>query len=157
MNINESAYYLVDNIQFYEATDSTECGCTPPEPVISELSNNNDLEERLSIGDTVILKSIYFEFDSYELNYSSLTELDLLSNYLKTNPKLNITISGHTDDEGTGEYNLDLSKKRANAVGHWLRQDGIHPNRITCKGFGSKYQISELQNENRRVEVFLSE
>jgi outer membrane protein OmpA-like peptidoglycan-associated protein len=79
-------------------------------------------------------------------------------NYLKDNPEINITISGHTDDTGTEEYNLGLSVNRAKSVRNWLINNGIDSMRLQFTGFGKSQPLVKENDEkfrtlNRRVEV----
>jgi len=78
---------------------------------------------------------------------------------LKDNPDVSIHIEGHTDSIGTEEYNLQLSRKRAESVRNYLVSKGISPERITIFGFGASMPIATNQTEegralNRRVEVW---
>ncbi len=74
--------------------------------------------------------------------------------------KYSIVIEGHTDSTGDEEYNLLLSKRRAASVGNYLIENGIDPDRLSYKGYGSKYPIDTNETEegkerNRRVEFLL--
>ena len=74
--------------------------------------------------------------------------------------KYSIVIEGHTDSTGDEEYNLLLSKRRAASVGNYLIENGIDSNRLSYKGYGSKYPIDTNETEegkerNRRVEFLL--
>ena len=57
--------------------------------------------------------------------------------YLNDNPKIRILISGHTDDQGSEDYNLELSISRAKSVYSWLINNGIESDRLKFTGFGS--------------------
>jgi len=70
----------------------------------------------------------------------------------------NILIEGHTDDTGSAEYNMDLSKRRAAAVADFLQAQGVSPSRMQTKGYGEtkpKYPNDSEANraQNRRVEL----
>jgi outer membrane protein OmpA-like peptidoglycan-associated protein len=111
----------------------------------------------IKIGETVIMKNIFFDFDSYILKPESKIELDKLSDLLKDNPLLNIEIGGHTDNSGTPEYNQKLSENRALAVKDYLVSNTITSKRITAKGYGEKQPIATNDTDegralNRRTE-----
>ena len=117
----------------------------------------NALEKR----ETVVLKNIYFDFDSAELKPDSEEGIDAIYNFLNQNPNKKIMIEGHTDDIGSEEYNLELSKKRAESVKITLINKGISADRIKTKGCGSSQPLStnnfddELKTLNRRVSMSL--
>lgn len=104
-----------------------------------------------------ILKNIFFELDSYELKNKSKLELAKLIEFLDKNPSIHIEISGHTDNQGTREHNLKLSKNRAKTVYNYLINKEISPSRLTYKGYGFDKSIDTNDTEagrakNRRTE-----
>ena len=108
--------------------------------------------------DGIVLKNIFYESGSKELNASSEVELDKLVELLKDNPTLRIQINGHTDAVGKPADNLTLSNNRAQAVVDYLVKKGIQPSRLSFKGFGATQPIAENNTEegrakNRRTEV----
>ena len=110
----------------------------------------------MSIGQTIQLKSIYFETGQVELIDDNYPELDRLVELLEKNPKLEIQINGHTDATGNEATNLKLSEARAKAVFDYLLEKGIS-NEIDFKGYGSQSPIADNKTEegrrkNRRVE-----
>ena len=111
----------------------------------------------IKIGEAVILKNIFFDTDQYVLKDESLSELQKLLGFLQQNPKLRIAISGHTDNVGTEEHNLELSRNRAQAVYEYLLQNHIHASRLSFEGFGFNKPIDVNTTEqgranNRRTE-----
>jgi outer membrane protein OmpA-like peptidoglycan-associated protein len=111
---------------------------------------------------TVRLNNLFFDFDSYALQETSLPEIQRLFEILKENPTLKVAIEGHTDNTGKADYNLQLSKDRAKAVSEQLISLGIDKSRVSFEGFGSQKQIADNFNDegrakNRRVEFRLSE
>lgn len=157
LNINESAYYLLDKIELNRVNDRMECSCETSTN-LAELEPDIDLS-KFTVGDTLILNSILFEFDSHKLNPSSLQELGQLAEYMQDSPEVTIEITGHTDDVGSDEYNLELSKERANEVAKYLMENGIRQERIKTIGAGNKYPFDLNQansHANRRVEIILT-
>lgn len=107
----------------------------------------------------VRLNNIFFDFDKYNLKPESFPELDRVVVLLMKNPSYVIHIEGHTDSIGTDEYNLQLSRLRAESVRNYLVDKGIKPERIAIFGYGSSKPIASNENEegralNRRVEVW---
>ncbi len=111
----------------------------------------------ISEGETLILKNIYFETDSYIINNRSLSELENAFQLLKENSEIVVEISGHTDDVGSDEYNQELSRLRAREVYNRLVTKGIKEERLTYKGYGETQPLTRNDSEigrksNRRIE-----
>lgn len=101
---------------------------------------------------------VFFDFDKAELQPESRAELDRVSEFLKSNPSISINIEGHTDDQGTAEYNKTLSENRAESVKRYLIAGGVPASRITSQGFGKTRPLmqgttEEARAKNRRVEM----
>lgn len=117
---------------------------------------NVDLQS-IEVGSKAILKNIFFEIDSYDLENKSYIELDKLAIFLISNPQLVIEISGHTDNTGEENYNIQLSEKRAKSVFNYLIANKINSSTILYKGYGSAQPIAENSTKegrakNRRTE-----
>jgi len=117
---------------------------------------------RLVEGEHSVLNNIFFDLDSYDLKEKSYTELNRISEFLKSNPDVRIEISGHTDNTGSEEYNLDLSNKRAETVFNYLIEKGFTLERITFKGYGQSKpafpnDTEENRSKNRRIEFLVIE
>ncbi len=118
--------------------------------------------QSIGIGKSVILKNIFYEFDSYKLKDESRIELDKLVHFLKTYPGIKIEVVGHTDSLGTAEYNKTLSAQRAKSVADYLIASSISKDRIQYKGMGFSQPIAPNQTEegraqNRRTELIILE
>ncbi len=110
----------------------------------------------------VILQDIYFEFDKSNVTQQGKVELNKLVTVLKANPDMKIEIKSHTDNQGSKEYNLNLSNKRAKATVDYIISMGISKNKISGKGFGeSQLKIDckpcteQENNQNRRSEFMI--
>ena len=114
-------------------------------------------------GDTVPpADPIYFDFDSFQVAENSKSTLEKVAEYLKGNPGSNVTISGHTDERGTTEYNLMLGDQRAKAAHDYLVRLGIDPLRIKTISFGEERpkvpgEGEENWQKNRRDEFNTSQ
>lgn len=121
-----------------------------------DLEKNIDLAPIANESATRLL--VFFDFDKADLKDESLPELDLAAEFLRTHPAVRVRIEGHTDDVGTDEYNLQLSRRRADAVKKYLVSKGIDERRITTIGYGKsqpkvKDTTPEGRAQNRRVEM----
>jgi peptidoglycan-associated lipoprotein len=100
---------------------------------------------------------IYFDFDSFTIQDASKTTLQRVAEYLNKNADSTVTISGHTDERGTTEYNLMLGDQRAKAAHDYLVRLGIDPVRIKTISFGEERPAvpgegEEAWSKNRRDE-----
>jgi outer membrane protein OmpA-like peptidoglycan-associated protein len=103
-------------------------------------------------GQTIRLNNLFFEFNKSALKSESYAELDRLHAILLSNPDMKIEIGGHTDDVGSDDYNMNLSRERANSVITYLVGKGIAQERLTSKGYGeSKPEVPNTNDENRTV------
>lgn len=123
---------------------------------LKELEMNFRLQP-VEVGTTVTLKNILFIQSTPELLPESYPELNLVVEFLKANPHVEIELSGHTDNRGSYRALLELSQKRVNRVKSYLVSKGINPKRITGKGYGGTKPVASNDSEetrqlNRRVE-----
>jgi peptidoglycan-associated lipoprotein len=103
------------------------------------------------------LKTIYFDFDKYNLREDARNTLDRNAEILRANPDLGITIEGHCDERGTNEYNLALGENRAKAARDYLVRLGIDRSRISIISYGEERPVAHGHDEaswaqNRRGE-----
>ncbi|HSM37598.1 MAG TPA: OmpA family protein [Longimicrobiales bacterium] len=117
------------------------------------------LEERLSLGESVTLPGIYFDFGSDVLRPQSERALDAAAAMLGTHPEWRLRIEGHTDSVGDDAANRALSARRAEAVRRALAQRlGGEADRFDAVGLGESQPVAsnaslEGRARNRRVEL----
>ncbi len=104
-----------------------------------------------------IIQGIEFEFDSAEIRDVSKPILDRAIKVLVEYPDIRIEIVGHTDNQGTHEHNVQLSKDRAEAVKAYLVEGGISESRLETRGAGETEPLASNDTEegrakNRRTE-----
>jgi outer membrane protein OmpA-like peptidoglycan-associated protein len=104
---------------------------------------------------------VYFAVDSYKIDSSYFSYLARLTRLLNSNSDLRLKIIGHTDADGSVEYNLELSKNRSNALFQRLQSLGISSDRMLFEFEGESQPVGSNDSEpgkqrNRRVEfVFI--
>jgi len=118
--------------------------------------------KKIKIGESVVLKNIFFESAKAELLSRSDVELDRLITLLLNNPGLKISVQGHTDNVGADAYNQALSENRARVVYEYLLSKGINKDRLSYLGFGKTKPIAandteEGRSQNRRTEFVVIE
>jgi outer membrane protein OmpA-like peptidoglycan-associated protein len=115
--------------------------------------------ERVGEGIKITFDSgILFDVDKAALRSEAKTNLDKMAAILNKYPDTNILVEGHTDATGTDEYNLELSKQRAQSVEGYLAGLGVNPSRFTVTGYGEAQPVAdnettEGRQQNRRVEL----
>jgi outer membrane protein OmpA-like peptidoglycan-associated protein len=104
---------------------------------------------------------VTFELGSATLTTQAREEARVFAQALKT-PQLSgkrFVIEGHTDSIGGRDYNLDLSRRRAQAVVEYLSSLGVDASRLDVRGYGFDRPLdgrSAASTENRRVEAVLA-
>jgi OOP family OmpA-OmpF porin len=104
-------------------------------------------------------ENIFFEFDSAVLRPQFHDELDQVGDYMNKNPNTYVVLAGFTDSVGSEEYNLGLSRRRAESVAGYLQNNAnVAEDRIVVDWFGKLNPIAgndtaEGRSMNRRVEI----
>jgi outer membrane protein OmpA-like peptidoglycan-associated protein len=110
---------------------------------------------------------VYFAFDKWDLNSSSIAELDRLAKDMKENPSVDLEMRSHTDSRGPASYNMKLSEKRGKSVLDYLTAKGISSSRINAQAFGETQLVNKCKDGvrckeaehalNRRTETLVIE
>lgn len=122
-----------------------------------------DIDAVAAIGGAMLLSmdsAVLFDSGSYNLKESATKELQKLATKIKVFRKGNITINGHTDNEGNNAYNLKLSENRAKSVSAELKKLLGSNYNFEIKGYGASNPIvpnttKENKQKNRRVEILI--
>ncbi len=120
-----------------------------------------EMTRSFDAGKPMVFENLEFEDDSYDLNGSIEPKLNYLVAFLKKYPMFRLEVKGHTDSDGDAKYNLELSRKRAAIIRHYvIKAGGFSEDMITAQGFGETRPLvandnEEHKNMNRRVEFEL--
>jgi outer membrane protein OmpA-like peptidoglycan-associated protein len=111
-------------------------------------------------GLVMTLGDVLFSSGQADLKVGAASNLNQLVGFLNKYPTRSVMIVGHTDSQGSDEYNMDLSQRRADAVRVYLAQLGIAPQRIAATAMGEQQPVADNASEagrlqNRRVEVII--
>ncbi|MBS1949211.1 MAG: OmpA family protein, partial [Bacteroidetes bacterium] len=101
----------------------------------------DDFEVDSIDGKEVVKFVIYFEFNQYDLNSSAFARLDKVISRLRADKSLLVSIKGYTDNVGTNEYNLMLSRKRAEIVYKYINSRGVATERLTSRFYGKENPV----------------
>ena len=121
--------------------------------------NAGEMSKSLTESGKIALYGINFDTDKDSLRPDSQATLEEIAKLLKSNTRLNVRIVGHSDNQGKPEYNLDLSRRRAQSVVRELTSKyAVAANRLDAFGCGLYAPIDSNETEagrakNRRVEL----
>jgi outer membrane protein OmpA-like peptidoglycan-associated protein len=115
-------------------------------------------EKPQEIKQALVLKGVNFKLASAELLEESYYVLEKVYNSLEAYPHVIVEIQGHTDSQGSDQYNMALSADRAQSVRNYLIMRGISSDRLIARGYGETQPVASNNTEegraqNRRVEV----
>jgi outer membrane protein OmpA-like peptidoglycan-associated protein len=110
--------------------------------------------------------ALYFEYDQAQLHPRAQKQLEIVAGLLKSDPNKKLHIAGHTDAKGTDEYNIRLSRSRADTVKTQLVALGVSDAQIITTGLGKAQPLGPNEkadgtddpagrSKNRRAEIFL--
>ncbi|MBL7957328.1 MAG: OmpA family protein, partial [Flavobacteriales bacterium] len=166
-NGERGAYYFIDDVSVRVAPPGTaltprpkESLPPPPRPVVPDhvSSTTVDIQQvEPHVGTRVRLDNVQFAFDKAELLPGYEKELEKLVDLMTDFPYVRVEIEGHTDDQGSDDYNFKLSDARAKAVVDFLLKKKVEAERLTWKGYGESKPLRPNDGEanraiNRRVE-----
>lgn len=145
-----------ERFRFVRLTDlKTSCGGPWP---------GADIDAVGAIGAALAItfdSSVLFDFDKATLKPAARDALTGAAAKIAANPSATVTVEGHTDSDGRPDYNLKLSKARADAVVAFLKTvPSLTKTALQTAGYGASRPISdnatpEGREQNRRVEIII--
>ncbi len=101
-----------------------------------------------------------FDTDKTTIRPSFADTLAQIADTLQQNPETIACVVGHTDSQGSNDYNQTLSQRRAQSVTSFLVNQGVDPSRLTARGMGETIPVASNENaagraQNRRVEMYV--
>ena len=128
------------------------------EAILAEQDRLRREQERLTV---VMASDVLFDVDSAQLAPGARPKVSQLGDVMVRYPRTTIQVVGHTDSTGSESYNLDLSRRRAEAVADEIAAAGVAPSRISVRGMGEAMPVvtnetAAGRQQNRRVEVVVN-
>ena len=116
------------------------------------------MAREIAASGRVALYGIYFDTGKAEVKPESKPALNEIGKLLKQDASLKLLVVGHTDNAGSFDHNLDLSRRRAQSVAQALAQHGVDAARLKPWGVGYAAPVASNRAENgraknRRVEL----
>ncbi len=132
----------------------------------SGLGNSGDLNSQGmgangamdGVRQALAARVVHFDYDSSDLSQTDLNTLNAHARYLSQNGAARVSLTGHTDERGTREYNMALGERRAKSVEAFLVTNGARNEQIETVSYGKEQPVNEGHNEaawaeNRRVQI----
>ncbi|MEL0081608.1 MAG: peptidoglycan-associated lipoprotein Pal [Gammaproteobacteria bacterium] len=103
-------------------------------------------------------KTIYFDFDSYQIKPEFQSVVAAHAAYLASHPTARVRLEGHADERGSREYNIGLGERRADAVATLFSAAGAADGQLETVSYGEEQPVAECHNEscwsqNRRAVI----
>ena len=116
-----------------------------------------DAERVAATLKTMLQQPVYFDYDKDQIRDDARIILDAKAAILAANPSITYVIVGHTDEQGTAEYNLALGQRRAAQVKRYLVSKGVDEGRCSTQSLGDSQPAARGTDEasyqlNRRAE-----
>ncbi|MDD5309519.1 MAG: carboxypeptidase regulatory-like domain-containing protein [Deltaproteobacteria bacterium] len=165
IEVKEGGYTLTVDTAGYlrrQETVTTRLGATSQVEISLSAKPATDLVV-LQKKRIIIKQAVHFETNSDKIKPESFKLLDQVAALMAGHPEVKLVeIQGHTDDRGNRVHNVDLSKRRAEAVRDYLLGVGMASSRLTAVGFGPDKPLAPNitpngRNQNRRVEFHVKE
>jgi len=117
----------------------------------------NAPEIRITEREEFVFQPVFFEFDESDIRPEHLVFIDEMIKVIKGHSDLRVKVIGHTDSDGTDDYNINLSKKRAESIIQYFVHHGLQADRLKFDFKGEKAPIdtnstSQGKQRNRRVD-----
>lgn len=122
------------------------------------LDEQDRLRQSQGVIDIAMASDVLFDSGQASIQPGGRDKLAELARVLNSYPKTDVQITGHTDSRGSEESNMDLSKRRADAVAQVLAESGVAPARILVRGEGESRPVATNETPegralNRRVDI----
>jgi len=183
---NPEVSWVIAQVQSPSLQQSTEFGLELQRPGVDQpwrvvglnlseiLSSFAASASKMGVPYTPIVKNpsggeslaLYFEYDQAQLHPRAQKQLDIVAGLLRSDPNKKLHIAGHTDAKGTDDYNLRLSRSRADTVKTQLVALGVSEAQIVTTGLGKAQPLGpnekadgtddpQGRSKNRRAEIYL--
>jgi len=111
-----------------------------------------------SAGYDLTAKTVYFAYDSAEIDTAGQGVITNFSRYLSATAGAKLRLEGHTDERGSAEYNVALAERRAQTVAREMKAAGVTDGQLSIVSYGKERPAApgsteEAYAKNRRVEI----
>ncbi|WP_295770986.1 OmpA family protein [uncultured Mucilaginibacter sp.] len=113
----------------------------------NEVLKRNLYLDKIELQKPIRLENIYYDLDKWDIRPDAEVELNKLIKIMKDNPTIVIQLSSHTDSRADDDYNMNLSRKRANAAVEYIITVGdIDEDRLIARGYGETRLLNKCSN-----------
>lgn len=89
-------------------------------------------------GGLMAQRKIYFDYDRSDIHQQDYSIIQAHADFMKANPNCHVRVEGHTDENGSREYNIALGERRADAVANALVSQGVSRHQISTVSYGKE-------------------
>ena len=154
---NEGTYSFAADCKANYKFESAKKFYIPTSKLVSTSDKNEVLQnvvlemlpdEFVVVRDKILIdiKTIYFDYDKFDIRPDAAHELDKVVAIMKKYPELKVEAGSHTDSRGPDKYNDILSEKRAESTVEYIISKGISADRIHGKGYGERQLVNNCSN-----------
>lgn len=150
--------YTITREDYFDAADHLDLTRqTDPVNRLESTIRLRTIDAVIEEGASFVLNNLFFDTDNADLRPESYPQLDRLAGVLLERGS-SVEIAGHTDNQGSKAYNVELSEQRALSVKKYLMDKGVESPLLSVRGYGESQPVSSNQTEagraqNRRVEI----
>jgi len=152
ITVNTNSFKAVQPINYVDTINSF--------GIIEKTETESNDSNKVEIPEELLSNVILFENKELHIQKEHLKDIDQLIVVYKNYPYLKFIVTGHTDNIGSKESNLMLSKKRVQLIESYLMKNGVAPSNIKIHWKGEEFPVASNETEagraqNRRVEIKL--
>ena len=129
----------------------------PSDPKAGEPAVDNLSLDKLRSDSLLTQRSIYFDFDKFEVKPEYQDIVNAHAQYAADHPEAKMTLKGHADHRGSHEYNLALGQKRSVSVKDVMNTSGASDGQIETVSYGEEESNQNCQgnecSQDRRVDI----
>jgi len=141
------AFMVVGCAKKPQVVPPTKQTTTETKPPVTPVENPTD-QGKVESGSSPMFKTIYFDFDRYNLRDDAKANLKKNVDVMKQDQNLKITVEGHCDERGTVEYNLALGERRAKSARDYMVSMGVKADRVSAISYGKERPVAFGHDED---------
>ena len=147
LDCNQSYKLIASNKDYKNDIATIETSRVPDKKLIKSFYLDSNIEF-VTVRAQKMIKTnpIYFDLNDDSIRSDAALELDKVVAIMVKYPLIKLEVKSHTDSRAPGNYNMNLSNKRAKSTISYIISNGINPDRVSGKGYGETELINKCKN-----------